>query len=111
MTKRIIITPYAREQIRTTALYINTKLNNNTAAVKWVKGINQAVEELVDFPNAYPLIDKEPWKSEGIRIRVVDSFNVYYLVEESKETIYILAVIYGKRDQLKQLKEMQNNIK
>ena len=99
----IIITPEAKEQIRLTRDYIRTKLNNKPAANNWLAEIETAINGLAIFPEAYPELAREPWKSKGIRKRVVGAFNLYYKFDKINSMISILAVIYGKRDQLRQL--------
>lgn len=54
----------------------------------------------------FALIDREPWKKEGIRKMTVKNFIVYYYINEDDKTIWITSVVYGRRDQLNVLKDM-----
>jgi toxin ParE1/3/4 len=58
------------------------------------------------MPARFPLVDKEPWRTNGIRKMPVKNFVVYYCIDESKKEVWITAVVYSKRDQLNALKEM-----
>ena len=75
---KTIITPYAKNQIETTVQYINIKLENKTAARKWAIKIKESIDRLKYFPFSHSLVSEEPWKQEGIRILIVDGFNIYY---------------------------------
>ena len=51
-------------------------------------------------------IEEEPWRSEGIRKIVVKNFLVYYWIDDKCNKVQVTAVIYSKRDQIEQLKNM-----
>ena len=51
----------------------------------------------------FKLVDDEPWHSRGIRRMRVRNFFVYYRVDDSANMVYILNIIYAKRDQKKAL--------
>ena len=61
------------------------------------------------LPKKYPLIEEEPWRSEGVRKIVVKNFLVYYWIDEEYNKVQVTAVIYSKRDQINQLKNMEMN--
>ena len=46
-------------------------------------------------------VEWEPWHSRGVR-----KINIYYRLDDSYAKVYILNVIYAKRDQLRALKKM-----
>ena len=52
------------------------------------------------------LIEEEPWRSEAIRKIVVKNFLVYYWIDDKCNKVQVTAVIYSKRDQIGQLKNM-----
>ena len=51
-------------------------------------------------------VEWEPWHSRGIRKIIVQNFYIYYRLDDSSAKVYILNVIYAKRDQLRALKKM-----
>ena len=59
-----------------------------------------------DTPELKP-IDEEPWHSRGIRRIVAENFLVYYRIDEQAMRVYVLNVIYTKRDQLRALSQMR----
>ena len=44
------------------------------------------------------LYDNEPWRSRGLRIMPIDNYVILYLPDDSKNTVKVVRVIYGRRD-------------
>ena len=70
------------------------------------------MSEIFDYiceesPKRYPLVDKVPFRTEGIRKVIVNKFLVYFWIDEVNQVVHVTAVIYEKRDQVKQLKKMK----
>lgn len=65
------------------------------------------IDSLESMPARYPLTDEEPWRSYGIHRMTVKNFLVYYLIDEEKKAVTVTTVIYGRRDQLTALSDMQ----
>ena len=61
------------------------------------------------MPARNKCVDQEPWCSRGVRKIIVKNFYVYYRIDEQAETVYVLNVIYARRDQLKALSHMKVN--
>ena len=51
-------------------------------------------------------MEEEPWKTEEIHRLMVGNFWVYYWINKPEKKVQITAVIYAKRDQIEQLKDM-----
>ena len=51
-------------------------------------------------------VSEEPWHSRGIRKVIAKKFYIYYQVDEHIKWVYILNIIYNKRDQLQALKNI-----
>ena len=58
------------------------------------------------MPEKYKSVDDEPWHSRGIRKFLVKNFFVYYRIDDEHKKVYILNVIYVRRDQLRALEQM-----
>ena len=58
------------------------------------------------FPKKHALIDEEPWRTEGVRKIVVKNFLIYYWVDDDNNRVQVIAVIYSRRDQIRQLSNM-----
>ena len=58
------------------------------------------------MPARYKPVDDEPWHTRGIRRIIANNFYVYYRIDEGNKRVFILNVIYARRDQLRVLEQM-----
>lgn len=100
------ITKQAKEQMAQIVDYISNELFAPEAAIQLLDKLENSIMALEEFPERFQLIDEEPWRSEGVRKIVVNNFLVYYWIKPQERKVHVTAVIYAKRDQLKQLKLM-----
>ena len=105
----IIITPDASDDLWQLRDYIADVLLSPDIALSYIQTIRNEINNLSELPGRIKSIDSEPWHSIGIRRISAKNFYVYYRVDEKKKRVYILNVIYAKRDQLKQLARMKWN--
>lgn len=96
----VIITPDASADLLNIKNYIAVSLNEPQTALKYIRSLRKKILSLEALPNAYTLVDDEPWRSRGIRKIIHKNFLVYYRVDDNKKCVYILNVIYARRDQL-----------
>ena len=104
MEYTVRLTEYATEQIRETVAYISRFLLEPVIARAWSDALKKEIYGLDRMPARFPLVEIEPWKTLGFRKMSVKNHMVYYFVEEN--TVWVTAVVYGKRDQLNALREM-----
>lgn len=100
------VTLQAQEQIREIALYVANELMNRTAALRLLEAFEEAIISLEEFPERVTLTNEEPWRSEGIHQLVVENFYVYFWIEKKVQKVHVTAVVYQKRDQRRQLENM-----
>lgn len=100
------VTTQAENHMLEYAEYIQNELVNPQAAVKFIKDIQKAVSSLAQMPQRNPLTDEAPWKNMGIHKLVVRGYLVYYRIKEETETVHVIGVVYGKRNQPEQLAAM-----
>ncbi len=103
MRYEVKLTPQAFEQIEETVQYISKILLEPEIARKWADTLQSEIEKLDSMPSRYSLTEEEPWHTKGIRKMPVKNFLIYYLVDEKRKTVWITAVIYGRRDQISAL--------
>lgn len=77
-----------------------------TAALNTVRAIQKEIASLSVFPAANRVIDEEPWHSRGLRKVQTRNFFVYYRIDEAAKLVYILNMIYARRDQLNALSNL-----
>ncbi|WP_368188852.1 type II toxin-antitoxin system RelE/ParE family toxin [Blautia sp. 1033sp1_1033st1_G9_1033SCRN_220408] len=100
------VTRQALEQMMAIAHYISFDLMAPEAADNLLDDLKASMLKLSVLPKKHPLIEEEPWRSEGVRKTVVKNFLVYYWVDDEHKKVQVTAVIYKKRDQIKQLKNI-----
>lgn len=101
------ITTQAEEQLRGIVTYISTGLNAPKAARRLLEEMERSILSLSRFPQRVALTEEEPWKQSGIHKMPVKNFLIYYWIDEQSSKVYVTAVICGRRDQLKQLSQME----
>ena len=97
------ITAQALAQMREINDYIAHELQAPDAARNLLDKMQFEIKKLSEFPKKHKLIEEEPWHSEGVRKIIVNNFLVYYWIDEDNMLVQGIAVIYEKRDQIKQL--------
>lgn len=103
---KIRITRQARTHLQDIRDYIATTFLEPETAKKMVQLLRLEIQSLSDMPQRIKVIDEEPWGSYGFRKKRVKNYYVYYWINEEKKQVQIIAVIYVKRDQIKQLEKM-----
>ncbi len=106
MRYEVKLTTQAFRQIEETVQYISKILLETQTARKWADTLQNAIKKLDSMPSRYPLTEEEPWHTKGIRKMPVKNFLVYYMVDEERKTVWVTAVIYGRRDQISALRDM-----
>ena len=94
----VIIEESAQDDLREILTYISETLLEPRIAIGVIARIRKAIESLDKMPERFPLYDREPWRSQGIRRLNVDNFASFYVVMKDSRTVSVLAVIYGGRD-------------
>ena len=98
MTWEIQYTEKARDDLRGIYEYIAYNFFVPMTAKKLVKNIMEDISKLDINPHIFPLYKKEPWFSRGLRFFMVKNYNVFYVPDESSNTVYIIRIMYGGRD-------------
>ena len=68
--------------------------------ISWADLLYKEIAELCFMPSRYPLVEEEPWHSKRVHKMPVKNHLVYYWVNEGAKSVYVTAVIYGRRDLL-----------
>lgn len=94
----VTVTPEFGDDIRNINSYISNTLLEPIVAKNLVDRILKAVGELSDLPLRYPVYEKEPWHSRGLRKLSVGNYLVFYLTSEETSTVIVLHVFYAGRN-------------
>nr|WP_027871665.1 type II toxin-antitoxin system RelE/ParE family toxin [[Eubacterium] cellulosolvens] len=103
----IIMTPDATADLVELRDYIADVLLVPGTALSYIRTIREEISKLAEMPGRIKPVDDEPWHSRGIRKIIAKNFYVYYRIDEDAKRVYIMNVIYNKRDQLRQLSQMK----
>lgn len=106
MDYKVKLTDHAVAQLQEAVIYISKVLQASTVAKHWAARIKKELASLSTMPARYPLTVEEPWHTEGIHKMSVENFLVYYWIDEEKRIVWITAIVYARRDQLRVLREM-----
>lgn len=86
--------------------YITTDLSNPKAATDFVDKLLDAIEEARLFPESGSLVFNEYLPNMDIRRKLVGNYIMYYLPDFGEETVYILRIVYGRRDMDEIMRQM-----
>ncbi len=100
------VTAYALKQSKRIRDYICYQLNAPGAAFGLIEKIERSMASLSRFPHRFAVIEKEPWRSDGIHRMTIENYCVYFWIDEDKKQVQVTAILFGKRDQVKQLYQM-----
>lgn len=106
---KVQITKYALAQIEEIKNYITGDLQSPQAAYRLILEMKTKVASLGCMPKRNPLVSIKRWSEQGIRKIIVNNFIIYYWIDEKQQIVYVTAVVYGKRNQLKELGKMVMN--
>lgn len=104
---KVQITNYALVQMKEIRNYIANELHAPKAAYNLILEMKNKVASLDNMPECNQLVDSPKWREQGIRKILVKNFIMYYWIDEGQQTVYITAVVYEKRNQLKELNKME----
>lgn len=107
MSWDIVYTAGARRDLRDIYEYIAYELLVPETAAGQTQRIMKEIRALDEMPMRFRLYEEEQWHSEGLRFFPVDNYLVFYLPDETRNTVSIVRIMYGGRDIRRQLSETE----
>ncbi len=104
---KIKITAQAKEHLTRIRDYIAFELASLQAAKHTLKGFYEAMRTLEEMPERCQRIDEMPWHELGFRKIRVKNYYIYFWIAEEEKEVQIIAVIYVKREQARQLESLK----
>ena len=86
--------------------YVSVQLSNPQAAATFLEKLQDVISEACSFPESGSPVDNEFLPCKAIRKKQVGNYILYYFPDEKAETIYILRILYGRRNLDEILREM-----
>ena len=78
--------------------YMAVELANPQAASDFVDKLKDNIDEARAFPESGSLVDNEFLQVENLRKKLIGNYIMYYLLDIEENIIYILRIVYGKRN-------------
>ena len=78
--------------------YIAETLLEPLTAWHQIERIRKAVFSLDEMPERGSFFPNEPWRSRGLRRIFVDNYCILYDVQETTDTVDVVAIIYSRRN-------------
>ena len=101
----VTVAPEFGDDLRNIHSYISNTLLEPAIAKNLIDRILKAVGTLGELPLRYPLYEKKPWQSRGLRKMSVGNYVVFYLANEESGNVIVLHVFYAGRNIEKCLEE------
>lgn len=98
MTKYSIFVSHSSEiDLSEAVSYITDNLQAQKAAKRIFTSIRDGIRSLSVMPERYPLIDLEPFRSQGVRKLLIENYIVFYMVDMEAKDVHILRILYNRR--------------
>jgi len=102
---KVNFTTPAEEDLVSTLDYISSILKSPSAAEDMLNEIEEHTKFLAENPFIFPLSKDEELNKQGIRHVRVKNYLLFYTIEEDKELVSIIRIMYARRDWINLLKE------
>ncbi len=86
--------------------YISMELSNPQAATAFLGKLQKAIDEVRLIPEGGSLVMNEFLSMENIRKKIVGNYIMYYQPDGNADMIYILRILYARRNLDEILREM-----
>ncbi len=93
-----MMTQKAKSDLDEIVLYIAVNLTNQTAASNFINKLLEIIEETREYPKSGAIVSNEFLHSVNVRKKSVGSYIMYYFLSAEEKIIYILRIIYSKRN-------------
>ena len=91
-------TQSALQDFREILRYISTDLSNPIAAKNLGKKIFEKIDMVRDFPDSGVRVDNEFLSDKSVRKALVGNYIIYYKASYEEKMIYVVRIVYGKRN-------------
>ena len=98
MSYQVRIMGSAQADIHEVYRYIATDLQNPDAAVRRIEAIEASIKSLKEMPAGFPLVSDGYLASKGVRMVVVKSHLVFFVIRDEVKKVSIMRVLYARRD-------------
>ncbi len=86
--------------------YIASELSNPQAAADFLSRLEKVIDEIRSFPESGAPVNNGFLSNTKLRKKPVGSYLLYYLSVPETETVYIVRIVYGKRNMEEILRQL-----
>ena len=86
--------------------YIASELSNPQAAADFLSRLEKVIDEIRSFPESGAPVNNEFLSNTKLRKKTVGSYLLYYLSVPETETVYLVRIVYGKRNMEEILRQL-----
>jgi len=99
--RNLSISPLAQKDLQEIKTYITDELQNPTAAMNVLTRITKRIRSLIDYPEMGAPLSSIVEAETNYRYLICGNYTTFYQYEN--ETVYVVRVLYGRRDFMKVL--------
>ncbi len=103
MNYKVLVSEQAERDLGDIYSYICCELKSKSSAERVALRLRGAMINLSVMPKRYRVYPLEPWFSRNVRFVAVGNYVIFYLVKEAVSEVWIIRIVYGKRDMKKTL--------
>lgn len=97
----------ATEDLDGIIFYMTYQLGSPQAARTFLNSMDHTIQEACTFPESGSPLDNEFFPNKTVRKKLVGSYILYYLPDAGAQTIYVLRIVYGRRNLDEILREIK----
>ena len=90
--------PFAQDDMTNLTDYIAIELKAPETVLKLAKAFRNIIDNLSIFPQSHGLDEDPELKKYGIRKLFYKNYKIYFWIDETKKTVYILRVFHMLSD-------------
>jgi len=105
---RYHFTKKAKSDLEEILSYISIELSNPEAAASFLKDLLAVIASICSVPKIGSIVENEFLPDREIRKSLVGNYVLYYLPDAAEMTIYILRILYGRRNLDELVREINN---
>ena len=88
--------------------YISIELSNPEAAASFLKDLLAVIASICSVPKIGRMVENEFLPDKEIRKSLVGNYVLYYLPDTEEKSIYVLRILYGRRNLDELVREINN---
>ena len=101
----VILTGKAKVELEGIYKYISKSLISETAASSIMQKIENKILNLKKIPESYSIIEPYIQTKEKYRKLIINNYIVVYRIDKENNKVYVISIIYGKRNYLNEVFE------